>query len=104
MTTFDDRERGFEAKFAHDQEARFRAEARRNRLLGLWAAERLGLSGPESLAYAGALVRLETEAPGEGPLFARLASDLGERASPALIRRRIAECLAEAQAQLAREG
>jgi hypothetical protein len=52
MTTFEDREKGYERKFAHDQELKFRATARRNKMLGLWAAEQLGLSGEEAQAYA----------------------------------------------------
>src|SRR5919112_5415398 len=52
MTTFDKREEGFEKKFAHDEELRFKATARRNKLLGLWAAEKMGLSGPAADAYA----------------------------------------------------
>jgi hypothetical protein len=62
MTTFDKREQGFEQEFAHDEELRFKATARRNKLLGLWAAEKLGLSGPEADNYAKSLVMSDIEA------------------------------------------
>jgi hypothetical protein len=62
MTTFDKREDAFEKQFAHDEELRFKATARRNRLLGLWAAEKLGLSGAEADAYAKSIVMSEIEA------------------------------------------
>jgi hypothetical protein len=62
MTTFDKREEAFEQQFAHDEELRFKATARRNRLLGLWAAEKLGLSGVEANSYAKAIVMSDVEA------------------------------------------
>ena len=65
MTTFDRREEGFEKKFAHDEELRFKAMARRNRLLGEWAAEKLGLSGDEAAAYAKTVVMADFEEPGD---------------------------------------
>src|SRR5712691_11114602 len=61
MTTFDKREEGFEKQFAHDEELRFKANARRNKLLGLWAAQKLGLSGAEAEAYAKAVVVADFE-------------------------------------------
>jgi hypothetical protein len=63
MTTFDKREESFEAKFAHDEELKFKATARRNKLLGLWAAEKLGLSGAEADSYALAVVMSDLEGP-----------------------------------------
>ena len=60
MTTFDKREEGFEKQFAHDEELKFKAMARRNKLLGLWAAEKLGVSGPAADAYAKRLLGLES--------------------------------------------
>jgi hypothetical protein len=63
MTTFDKREEGFEAKFAHDEELKFKATARRNKLLGLWAAEKLGLSGAEADSYALSIVMSDLEDP-----------------------------------------
>lgn len=65
MTTFDDREKGFEAKYALDQDQEFKAVARRNRLLGLWAAEKMGLSPESAEEYAKAVVRADFEQPGE---------------------------------------
>ena len=64
MTTFDKRERGFEAQFAHEEEVRFKASARRNRLAGLWAAEKLGLTGSDAETYAKAIVMTEVDKPG----------------------------------------
>ncbi len=70
MTTFDEREEGFEKKFALDEEQKFRAEARRNRLLGLWAAEKLGITGDAAAAYAREVVAAEFEEAG-GVAWAR---------------------------------
>src|SRR5947207_4930683 len=64
MTTFDKREEGFEQKFAHDEELRFKATARRNKLLGLWAADKLGLAGADKDAYAKEIVMADLEGPG----------------------------------------
>ena len=75
MTTFDKREEGFEKKFAHDEELRFKANARRNKLLGLWAAEKLGLSGPAADAYAKEVVAADFEAPGEADVMHKLRRD-----------------------------
>src|SRR5262249_3332348 len=72
MTTFDKREEGFEKQFAHDEELRFKATARRNKLLGLWAAQKLGLSGAEAEAYAKAVVVADLEAPGEDDAFRKI--------------------------------
>ena len=66
MTTFDKREEGFEKKFAHDEELRFKATARRNKLMGLWVADRLGKTGPEADAYAKTVVAADFEEPGDG--------------------------------------
>ncbi len=75
MTTFDDREKGFESKFALDQDQEFKAMARRNKLLGLWAAEKMGL-GPDSAEdYAKAVVRADFEQPGEEDVFRKIAGD-----------------------------
>jgi hypothetical protein len=79
MTTFEDREKEFEARFKHDQEFRFKVTARRNRMLGLWAAERLGLSGAAAEQYAKDIVAAQFDAPGDEPVVAKLAADLGAR-------------------------
>ena len=104
MTTFDDRERSFESKFAHDAEMQFRAVARRNRLLGLWAAEKLGLSGDEAAEYAKSVVKADFEEAGDEDVYRKVSSDLGDKADEAEIRRKMHELLAEAKSQLLTEG
>ena len=76
MTTFDDRERGFENKFAHDQEMAFRVTARRNRLIGQWAAEQMGLTPAETDAYAKAVVQADFEEAGDEDVIRKLLGDL----------------------------
>lgn len=75
MTTFDRREDEFEKKFVHSAEMQFKIDSRRNKLLGLWAAEKLGLSGAEAEAYAGELVAAEASADADEKVFARLRAD-----------------------------
>lgn len=103
MTTFDDRETAFEAKFAHDSEMMFRAEARRNRLLGLWAAGLLGKSGDEAAAYAMSVVESDFEKPGVDDVVAKVAADLDGKASEAEIRSKLTELMSVAKSQLAGE-
>ncbi len=76
MTTFDDRERAFEAKFAHDEEIQFRIVARRNRLLGEWAAAKMGLDAAETDAYAKAVVQADFEEAGDEDVIRKLVGDL----------------------------
>jgi hypothetical protein len=76
MTTFDDRERAFENKFAHDEEMAFRVTARRNRLLGVWAAGLMGLTSEETDAYAKAVVQAEFEEAGDEDVIRKLLGDL----------------------------
>ena len=76
MTQFDDRKRAFEAKFARDQEVQFRITARRNRLVGEWAAERMGLTPEETDAYAKAVVQADFEEAGDEDVIRKLAGDL----------------------------
>ena len=76
MTTFDDRERAFEAKFAHDEEIQFRITARRNRLLGEWAAAKMGLDAAETDAYAKAVVQADFEEAGDEDVIRKLVGDL----------------------------
>ena len=98
MTTFDDRERAFESLFVHDQDLAFRAQARRNRELGLWAAYQLGLGGDEAEGYAVKLLVAGLERGGDDAVAARLVEDLnrhGLGVSEHQIRRRMAESLAE---------
>ncbi|MDB6177580.1 DUF1476 domain-containing protein [Paracoccus sp. Z330] len=100
MTTFDDRERAYEAKFAHDADLRFKAEARRNRLLGDWAAELLGKTGDEASAYAMSVVTSDFEEPGEEDVFRKLAEDLEGRADAETIRAKMAEMTVTARKQV----
>ncbi|MCC6946325.1 MAG: DUF1476 domain-containing protein [Bradyrhizobiaceae bacterium] len=76
MTTFDKREETFEKKFAHDEELRFKAMARRNKYLGQWAAEKLGLSGAEVEAYAKTVVLADFDEPGDDDVFRKVRGDL----------------------------
>lgn len=104
MATFKDRENAFENQFAHDAEMQFRAMARRNRLLGLWAAERLGMSGDEAADYAKAVVKADFEEAGDEDVFRKVAGDLGDRAAEAEIRAKMTELLSQAKAQLVAEA
>lgn len=107
MTTFDDREKGFERKFAHDEELKFRATARRNKLLGLWAAEKLGLAGDEAQAYAREIVKADLAEPGEEDVFRKVRSDFdakGIAESDHQIRRMMSEFMAAAVTQIESEG
>ena len=79
MTTFEDREKEFEARFKHDEEFRFKITARRNRMLGLWAAERLGLLGDAAERYAKAVVEAEFEPGGDQRVLDKVAADLGAK-------------------------
>ena len=103
MTTFDDREAAFENKFAHDEEMQFRAEARRNKLLGLWAAGLMGLSGDDAAAYAMTVVQADFEQAGHEDVVRKLATDLGDKATPDTIRAKLAELLPVAKGQLMSE-
>ena len=75
MATFEDRQRDFEKRFQHDEELRFKANARRNKMLGLWAAEKLGLSGAEAAAYAKEVVLSDFEEPGDDDVLRKVLSD-----------------------------
>jgi hypothetical protein len=79
MTTFDKREEGFEKKFAHDEELRFKANARRNKLLGLWAAEKMGLSGPAADAYAKEVVVADFEEAGDDDVLRKVRKDFAAK-------------------------
>ncbi len=100
MSTFDDRENAFENKFAHDAEMRFKAEARRNKLLGLWAADLLGKSGDEAEAYAAEVVRADFEEAGHEDVVRKVAGDPGAKATADDIRAKMAELLPIAQQQI----
>ena len=75
MSTFDEREKGFEKKFAMDQELKFKAEARRNKLIAAWAAEKLGLSGDDAASYAKDVQRADFEEAGDEDVFRKLRAD-----------------------------
>ena len=104
MSTFDDRENAFENKFAHDAQMQFKAEARRNKLLGLWAAELMGKSGDEASAYATEVVKSDFEEAGDEDVFRKVAGDLGDKASEADIRAKMTELMAVAKSQLMGEA
>ncbi len=103
MTTFDKREDGFEAKFARDETLRFKAEARRNKLLGLWAAEKLGKAGEAAQEYARSVVAADFEEAGEEDVFRKVRADFdaaGVPESDHQIRRTMAELMATAVQQI----
>ena len=107
MTTFDKREEGFEKQFAHDEELRFKATARRNKMLGKWAAERLGLSGAEAEAYAKEVVMADFEESGEEDVFRKIRADFdakGVELSDADVRQQMQELLAQAVAEVKASG
>jgi hypothetical protein len=102
MTTFDQREEAFEKKFAIDEEQKFKAEARRNRLLGLWVAEKLGLSGEAANAYARQVVAVDFEDAGRG-VVRKVLDDLaakGVAVTEPQLRARMDELMAQAIAQV----
>jgi len=103
MTTFDERENAFEAKFAHDEEMQFKAQARCNKLLGLWAAEKLGKSGDEAEAYAKTVVIADFEEAGHEDVVRKVSGDLGSLSSDDEIRAKMSELLPEAKAQVLSE-
>jgi hypothetical protein len=101
MTTFDKREEGFEKKFAHDEELQFKAMARRNKLLGLWAAEKLGKTGADADAYAKEVVLADFEEAGDGDVLRKVAGDLKAKGiDEAAIRAQMGELLAVAIDQI----
>ena len=107
MTTFDKREDGFEKKFAHDEELRFKANARRNKLLGLWAAEKLGLAGPEADAYAKEVVMADFESPGDDDVFQKIRKDFDAKQieqSDHQIRRTMTDLMEQAIGQIKAAG
>ena len=100
MSTFNDRERAFENKFAHDQDMIFKAVARRNKKLGLWAAGLLGRTGEEADSYAMEVIRADFEEAGHEDLVRKLTADLGALADEATIRAKLVDFLSEAKAEL----
>ena len=107
MSSFDDRERAFETKFAHDAEMQFKAEARRNKLLGLWTAGKMGLSGDAAEAYAKEVVAADFEEAGDEDVYRKVSGDLsakGIAVAETEIREQMTALMAEAKAQLFEEA
>jgi hypothetical protein len=107
MGTFDEREKGFEAKYAHDADLEFRVTARRNKLLGLWAAAKLGLTEAESEAYAKAVVQADFEETGDEDVIRKVFGDLlkgGVETSDIEVRDMLSKKTAEAREQIEKQG
>jgi hypothetical protein len=103
MCTFDKREDGFESKFVHDEELRFKAHARRNKLVGLWAAEKLGMTGPAAEGYASNMVTIDLDQPGGDRVFSQIRKDFDDRGvhqSDHQIRRTLEESMDKAVAEI----
>ena len=103
MSSFDDRGDAFENKYAHDAEMQFKAEARRNKLLGLWAAELLGKTGDDANAYATEVVKSDFEEAGDEDVYRKVSGDLGDKASEADIRAKMSALMVEAKRQIMEE-
>jgi hypothetical protein len=106
-TTFDKRKEGFEKQFAHDEELRFKATARRNKLLGLWVAEKIGLSGADADAYAKSVVMADFEEAGDHDVFKKVRKDLDDKkaaASDQEIRTAMVDLMAKAIEQVKASG
>ena len=107
MSEFERRQKGFEDKFARDEELRFKANARRNRLLGMWAAEKMGLTGEAAQTYAKEVVVADFEEAGDEDVFRKIRKDFDERGieqSDHQIRRTMSELMATAMEQLRTDG
>lgn len=103
MATFDERQKGFESKFKHDQEFAFKVTARRNRLLGLWAAGKLGLGEADAEAYAKEVIAADFDRPGDTDVIEKVAGDLkrkGVAIDEAQVKAELQRCAAEAKKQL----
>jgi len=107
MTNFEDREKGYERKFAHDEELKFKATARRNKLLGLWAAEQLGITGDQAQAYAREVIKADLEIPGDDDVFRKIRRDFdakGVQKSDHQIRSKMVELMGVAVGQIESEA
>lgn len=107
MTTFNNREKAYENKFAHDAALKFKAEARRNKLLGLWAAELLGRSGEDADNYAREVVRADFEEAGDEDVFRKVRGDFdaaGVTLSDEELRSKMVECMVQAVEQVEKEA
>jgi hypothetical protein len=107
MNTFEDRQKGFERKFALDEELRFKSMARRNKLLGLWAAEKMGITGDDAQAYAREVVKADLAEPGDEDVFRKIRADFdakGVDQSDHQIRRAMTDLMVEAVTQIETES
>ena len=104
MSSMKDRENAFENKYAHDAEMQFKAEARRNKLLGLWAADLMGKTGDDAQAYAKEVIKSDFQEAGDEDVFRKVKGDLGEKVSDADLRAKMAELMIAAKAQLVDEA
>ncbi len=107
MTSFEDREKGYERKFANDEELKFRATARRNRLLGLWAAEQRGIAGDDAQAYAREVIKADLEIPGDDDVFRKIRRDFdakGVQKSDHQIRSKMVDLMGVAVGQIESEA
>lgn len=107
MTTFDKREEGFEKKFAHDEELKFKAEARRNKLFGLWAAEKLGITGPAADVYAKEVVIADFDSPGDSDVLNKVQKDFESKSiaiTPAELRSKMDELMGTAVSEIKKSG
>jgi hypothetical protein len=102
--SFEDRRKGFESKWAHDAEMRFKVEARRNYLLGLWAANEKGLTGAEAEALADGVIAADFQEPGDEDVFRKLRGELAASFSDAAIRAKMQESLQTAIDQLSKDA
>jgi hypothetical protein len=103
MTTFDKREEGFEKKFAHDEEVLFKANARRNKLLGAWVAEKLGLTGADAEAYAKAVVLADFEEGGDHDVFRKIRADLDAKGKTDITDKALRQVMGELLARAVEE-
>lgn len=107
MSSFEDRQKGFEAKYAHDAEMQFKAEARRNKLLGIWAAGKMGMDGEAAESYAKEVVASDFEEAGDEDVYRKVSGDLdakGTAVSEQEIRDQMVQLMGEAKAQLMDEA
>lgn len=106
MTTFDDRQKTFERKFAHDQDLQWKATVRRNKLLGLWAAGEMSLSGADADAYAKEVIAADFEEVGDEDVIRKIEADFKARSvdiSRHMIERHLQDCMDEARKQIMEE-
>ncbi len=103
MSSFDDRGDAFENKYAHDAEMQFKAEARRNKLLGLWAAGLMGKDAEAAADYAKEVIKSDFEEAGDEDVYRKVSGDLGDKADETTIRAKMGELMAVAKEQLMTE-